>query len=392
MGNSLGKESTRDFPTSFMKVAIVHELLTMKGGAENVVRAFAEMFPEAPIYTLLYNERAVGDWFPRNRVRSSSLQPIASLTRQFNHHLYLPFFKRAVEALDCGDADVVLSSSSAFAHGVRVPPGATHISYIHSPARYLWDQTHAVLHRTPGILRPCIRRLFHRLRVWDAEAATRAHVLVAASRLVQRRIQLYWDRDSAVVHPFADDFWFAEAPRTAMQKSAPFLVVANLRRYKNITAAIDACAKANVPLIIAGDGPMRAELERRAHGHDVRFVGRVEQAELRELYRSARALLIPGIEDFGINAVEALACGTPVICPAEAGTAELIDEGVTGILARDISVDALADALRSASLDQCSSNACRTTAERCTKARFEQQMYSIIEATFSARGKDSRTA
>lgn len=369
-----------------MKIAIVHELLTMKGGAEKVVRTLAAMYPEAEIFTLLYDERTLGEWFPRHRIRTSRLQPFASLTHIFNHHLYLPFFRNAVEAWDFTGYDVIVSSSSAFVHGLRVPPGTAHVCYVHTPARYLWDQTFPVQQRLPSLMRTVASHLFHRLRVWDAAVANRPTTLVAASTVVERRIQLYWGRRSTVVHPFADDHWYEAPPKNDPTPSGPYIVVANLRVYKHIERAIDACINAKLPLIVVGDGPARAMLETRVHGNDIQFVGRVEGEALRTLYHSARALLIPGIEDFGINAVEALACGTPVITVRGGGTQDIVDPSVG--LVCDATDEAFTQAVKAPlTIDPA---VCRTRAERCSRQQFEQQMYSIIEVACSATANASR--
>ncbi|MEK7217998.1 MAG: glycosyltransferase family 4 protein, partial [Patescibacteria group bacterium] len=198
-----------------MKVALVHELLTMKGGAEKVLRILAQMFPEAPIYTLLYDEKKLGDWFPKERITTSNIQrsaerfshsPFSILHSPFDHHLYLKRFPAAVESWDFSGFDLVLSSSSAFAHGIITNGRPQHLCYVHSPARYLWDRTHEVMERAgKGLLGPLKRAFlshaFHKLRVWDAEAADRPDLLLAASRTVQRRIELYWRCESTVVHP-----------------------------------------------------------------------------------------------------------------------------------------------------------------------------------------------
>lgn len=361
----------------------------MKGGAERVVRAFAAMYPKAEIFTLLYDERHIGDWFPRHRVRTSRLQPFARFTRQYNHHLYLPFFPAAVEAWNFSGYDLVLSSSSAFVHGLRVAESTAHVCYVHTPARYLWDQTHAVQERIAAPLRPLASRIFHRLRTWDASSTSPHTRLIAASTIVRRRIELYWGRESEVMHPFADDAWFAVPPKQTPTPDGPFLVVANLRTYKRLDRAIDACRSAGTPLSIVGDGPARSALEQRARGADVRFLGRLEGDALRDTYQSARALLIPGVEDFGINALESLACGTPVITVTGGGTTDIVDRNV-GIVCDDADA-AFVDAVRTARLD-IDPLACRARAESCTKAHFEQQMYSEIQAALSARESASATA
>lgn len=370
-----------------MKVAIVHELLTVRGGAERVARAFAAMYPEAEVFTLLYDERTLGDWFPRHRVRTSRLQPFAAATKLFNHHLYLPFFRGAVEAWDFTGYDLIVSSSSAFVHGLRVPPGTAHVCYVHTPARYLWDMTLDVQERMSAPARAVASRLFSRLRAWDAGVADRPTALVASSGIVRRRMELYWNRTSDVVAPFADDPWFAVPPKHDPTPAGPFLVVANLRAYKKIGRAIDACRAAGTPLAIVGDGPARAALEARAKGADVRFHGRVEGEDLRGFYRGARALLVPGEEDFGINAVEALACGTPVITVRGGGTTDVVDASVGAIC--EATDEAFARAVKDADL-ALDPALCRTRAERFTRQEFEHKMYSIIEAALSATANASR--
>ncbi len=369
-----------------MKVAIVHELLTVRGGAERVARVLAGMYPNADVFTLLYDEQKLGDWFPRERVRTSRLQPFAKLTKQFNHHLYLPFFRGAVEAWDFSGYDLIVSSSSAFIHGLRVPKGTAHVCYVHAPARYLWDMKDDVLGRMSAPARFFASRMFHRLRTWDASVAGRPTALVAASDNVGRRIELYWNRQSTTVHPFADDPWFAVPPKHDATPEGPCLIVASLRAYKNIERAIDACRIAGVPLSIVGDGSARASLEAHARGANVHFHGRCEGETLRGLYRAARALLVPGEEDFGINAVEALACGTPVITVRGGGTVELIDDSVGATC--DATDEAFARAVAETRLD-IDPMICRTRAERCSRAQFEQQMYSIIEAAQSATSSAS---
>ena len=232
-----------------MKVALVHELLTMRGGAEKMLKILSEMFPEAPIYTLLYDEAKLGDWFARERVRPSVLQPSRSsqlITRSFafNHHFYLRKFPRAVEAWPFDGSwfdyahhdkltmtresfDLVISSSSAFTHGIITNGHPKHLCYVHSPARYLWDRTHDVLKRSSkGLLGPLRRayleRTFHKLRVWDTEAADRPDMLLAASKEVQRRIELYWRRESEVVYPPIEDCWSEQRPATSEEHSTRY--------------------------------------------------------------------------------------------------------------------------------------------------------------------------
>jgi glycosyltransferase involved in cell wall biosynthesis len=373
-----------------MKVAIVHELLTVKGGAERVARVLAGMYPQADIFTLLYDERKLGAWFPKERVHASRLQRFAKLTGLFNHHLYLPFFRGAVEAWDFSGYDLIVSSSSAFVHGLRVPKGATHVCYVHAPARYLWDQTIPVQKRMSAPARFFASRLFHRLRTWDASVADRPTALAAASETIRRRIKLYWGRGSTIVHPPIDDRWSSAVPQHANREHPDYvLIVSTLARYKNIDIAIEACNAAGSHLIIVGDGPDRARLEKMA-GPTVHFYGYREGDELRNLYGDARAVIVPGDEDFNLVAVEAMACGTPVIALRAGGPRETIVEGVTGTFFDDPTAASLGAVLRDFDRNAYSANACRDRAKQFTRARFEQQMYTLIEAALSATANASR--
>jgi glycosyltransferase involved in cell wall biosynthesis len=358
-----------------MKVALVHELLTMKGGAEQVLRIFAEMFPEAPIYTLLYDEKKLGDWFPKERVRTSSIQKYAISK---NHHLYLPFFPKAVESWNSDEFDLIISSSSAFAHGLKTHGKTKHLSYIHSPARYLWDRTHDVQKRAE-LSRFYLSPLFQRLRVWDAEVASRPDSLIAASKEVQRRIELYWNRESDVVYPPINDEYFT-APGTRslkLEARSYFLIVSTLAPYKRIDLAIEACNRLRLPLLIAGDGPDRRRLEGMA-GPTVQFLGYQTTEQLKDLYSSAIATIFPGHEDFGLVPVESMACGTPVIAYKGGGALETVIEGETGAFFDEMTADSLISTLQNFDQKMYSNVKCTTTALKFGKSNFVQQIYSQI--------------
>jgi len=367
-----------------MKVAIVHELLTMKGGAEKVAKIFADMFPAAPIFTLLYDEKKLGDWFPKKRVCTSALQRTAQSLRSYNHHLYLKHFPAAVEAWDFSPFDLVISSSSAFAHGIITNGKPKHLCYVHSPARYLWDRTHDVIERAGhGLLGPLKRwhleRTFHPLRVWDAESADRPDTLIAASKEVQRRIELYWRRKSDIIYPPVDDFWFApSSPVGAMEHPHYALVVSTLVPYKRIDLAITACEKAGIYLKIVGEGPSMASLKKLA-GKNVEFYGYRANDELRDLYRSAQVTIVPGEEDFNLVALESMACGSPVLAYRAGGPLETIIEGKTGAFFDEPTADSLANALAKFKRKDFDASTCHTQAEKFSRVRFESQIQSAIQ-------------
>jgi len=368
-----------------MKVAIVHELLTRKGGAERVVKVLAEMFPDAPIYTLLYDQEKLGDWFPKERVRTSYLQKFTKLPALLNHHLYFPFFPRAVESWDFSNFDLIISSSTAFVHGIRTYPNTKHLCYVHSPARYLWDQTNDVVERaSQGCLGPLKKRylqyLFHKLRLWDSEVAFRPDFILANSYTVQRRIELYWRRKSTVLYPPVElpDFQLNQKLKTKNAQLVPYLIVSTLTPYKRIDIAIDACNKRQRPLLIAGEGPDRKRLEHLA-GPTVTFLGYVPEEEKWKLYVESRALLFPGEDDFGIAPIEAMACGTPVIAYRAGGVLETIIERETGEFFSEPTAESLAEAMNRFEEKTSSPKACRAQAENFSREKFEKGIRASVD-------------
>ncbi|MDD4287960.1 MAG: glycosyltransferase [Candidatus Peribacteraceae bacterium] len=388
-----------------MKVALVHELLTMRGGAEHVAKVFADMFPDAPIYTLLYDEKKLGDWFPKERVRTSNVQhsllhaAYSTLGQANNHHLYLKRFPAAIEAWDFSDFDLVISSSSAFAHGIITNGRPKHLCYVHSPARYLFDRTHDVLNRAGQgffgrLRRKFLERTFHQLRIWDSEAADRPDHLVAASKEVQRRIELYWRRESAVIYPPVDDFWFQESKQQTANSNRPqsqspipnpyHLVVSTLVPYKRIDLAISACEKAGIYLKIVGEGPAMASLKRMA-GKNVEFYGYRSKDELKDLYRSAQVTIVPGEEDFNLVALESMACGTPVLAYRAGGPLETIVEGKTGAFFDAPTAESLTHALREFKRENFDAAACRSRAEEFSRQKFEEQMQHAMQKVMESK-------
>ena len=373
-----------------MKIALVHELLTMRGGAERVLRIIADMFPEAPIYTLLYDESKLGDWFPRERVRTSRIHQslkfqLLPRAQRFNHHWYLAQFPSAVEAWDFSEFDLVISTSSACAHGIITNGKPKHLCYVHSPARYLWDRTHDVLERAGhgplGTFRRAhLEKIFHHLRIWDTESAERPDALLAASKEVERRIELYWRRESTVLTPPVDDVWFTPRETIKHQMEHPdyYLVVSTLVPYKRIELAIQACNARGAYLKIVGEGPDAQRLKKMA-GPTVEFYGYRERDELADLYANAKAVLFPGEEDFGLVPLESLACGTPVIAYAKGGALETLEEGVTGTFFAEQSAEALDSAMERLSRMTVEPSALRSHAKKFSKNNFEEGLRRNID-------------
>ncbi len=362
-----------------MRIALVHELLTMRGGAERVLKILADMFPDAPIYTLLYNEKKLGEWFPRERVRTSAINPIFG----FNHHLYLNKFPRAVEAWDFSEFDLVLSTSSAFVHGIITNSAPKHLCYVHSPARYLWDRTHDVVHDAScgifgSLKKYYLQRTFHKLRIWDAEAADRPDTLLAASNAVKRRVELYWRRKSDVVYPPVDDFWFEPNNQPLTTNHSPyFLVVSSLVRYKRIELAIAACNALGAHLKIVGEGPDMQRLKSLA-GKTIEFCGWQKGDELKNLYANAKATLFPGDEDFGLVPLESMACGTPVIAYKSGGALETMLDGQTGEFFSDPTSESLQEAITKSEQKKYSKETLIAQAKKFSRAEFERKIREAV--------------
>ena len=360
----------------------------MRGGAERVLRVLAALYPEAPIHTLLYDEARLGDWFPKERVRTSAVQKYAGVST--NHHLFLKRFPKAVEAWDFAGYDLVISSSSAFAHGIVTNGMPPHLCYVHSPARYLWDRTHDVMDRAArGVLGPLKRRhlskTFHALRTWDSEAAERPDMLLSASETVRRRIELYWRRESDVLHPPLDDRWLEGKPASSDPRSRGYwLAVSTLADYKRIDAAIRACNARGERLVIAGTGPAEAALKKIA-GKTVEFAGHVDGDALRSLYEGARGTIFPGDEDFGLVPLESMACGTPVVGIRAGGALETIRDGKTGVLAESSDpahLEAAMDRLSAMDIDPA---ACAASVRTHTRAAFEKGIRHAADALVKRR-------
>ena len=360
------------------RVALVHDWLTGMRGGEKVLEAIAELFPDATMYTLLHVRGSVSAPLERHPLRRSFVQWLPSAARHYRQ--YLPLFPTAIEQFDFDPYDLVISTSHCAAKSVVVPGRARHVCYCHSPMRYAWDQFDsyfgpAQVGRTASrLLRPVLARLAR----WDAATAGRVDSYVANSHYVAGRIARYYNRESIVVYPPVDTNFYRPDP---LRSPEPFfLIVSALVPYKRLDIAIRACAAVGAALKIIGKGPEEARLRRLAEtvGADVEFSGWLEDEEIRDLYQRSRAVLMPGIEDFGLVPVEAQACGRPVVALAEGGAVESVVDGVTGVLVQGPSVEAFAAALRDVSSREFDTAAIRRHAESFSKARFQEQFRNVI--------------
>ena len=327
-----------------LRVAIVHDELTRRGGAEAVLEELIRMLPQADVYALYAGRPRITVDNTTYPVHTTFLQ---RLPRWFRRHpaRVLGFLPYAAEQIDLSNYDLVLSSASAFAKGVVTRSNVPHVSYCHTPTRYAWDTSHQVLARTPRWQRPFGKLLLHFIRLSDYAAAQRVDHFIANSQWTSERIATYYhNHDSPVVYPPIDTAFFTPSPSKPPRRSG-FVCVGRLTPSKQFDQAITVCEKLGLPLTIVGTGHDTRRLEKLA-GPNTQFVGKVDREQLRELYRGAQALIQPGEEDFGMATAEALACGTPVIAYGVGGAAEVVRHNETGILYKQPTVEALAEALR----------------------------------------------
>ncbi len=364
------------------RVDLAHDYLLVMRGAERTFAAIADLYVDAPIYTLLYDADATAGRFAGHAVTTSPLQRLGASQATFRR--LLPLYPRAIERLRLEDADVVISSSSAFAHGVRAPAGAVHVCYCYTPFRYAWYEQQLALSEITPPLRPLLRLQLERIRRWDLAASRRVDAYVAISQLGRERIRQCYGREAAVVHPPVETHRFA--PGTPGES---LLVVSELVRHKRIHIALEAAQRARVPIHVVGSGPDAASLAEAYP--QATFLGRAGDEELAQLYASARALVVPNVEEFGITAVEAQAAGRPVIAPAAGGALETVLDGRTGRLAKVDDVESFAAAIASIEELDFDPLAAVENAERFSVAAFQRKLADQVSLALQRRGGGSRS-
>jgi glycosyltransferase involved in cell wall biosynthesis len=363
------------------RVALVHDWLTGMRGGEKVLDAVAELYPGATLHTLLHVRGSVSPALERIAERRSFVQWLPAAGRRYRQ--YLPLFPTAIEQFDLDPYDLVISTSHCAAKSVVVSGRARHVCYCHSPMRYAWDQFDAYFGpaRVGTSRSRLLRHVMARMARWDRDTAGRVDRYVANSHYVAGRIRRYYNRGSTIVYPPVDTAFYR--PEPARRPESFFLVVSALVPYKRLDVAIRACAATRTPLTVVGRGPEEARLRRLAASAaaEVTFTGWLDDAQVRDLYQRCRAVVMTGVEDFGMVPVEAQACGRPAIALAEGGAVESVVDGVTGLLVRDNSVDAFAAALRDAASRDFDVAAIRRHAESFGKARFQEQFQKVVDET-----------
>ncbi|MGD9686126.1 MAG: glycosyltransferase family 4 protein [Desulfobacter sp.] len=321
-----------------MKIAIIHYWLVGMRGGEKVVEALCELFPQADIFTHVYTSDAVSEMIKNHKITTSFIQKLPKASQKYQ--TYLPLMPLALEQLDLRGYDLVISSESGPAKGVIVSPSTPHICYCHTPMRYVWDMYHDYLENAGRITRLLMPPLIHYLRLWDLASASRVDHFVANSTFVAKRIKKHYRRDAVVINPpvSADDFFISE------QTDDFYLMVGQLVRYKRADLAVEAFNLSGRRLIIIGDGEQLEDLKRMA-AHNVTAMGRQPFSVIREHYSKCKALIFPGVEDFGIVPLEAMASGRPVIAYRKGGALETVVEGVTGLFFDQQTPEALNEAV-----------------------------------------------
>ena len=347
-------------------------------GAERVFLAMCDLWPEADLFTPVYDEVGTEGRFAGRRIHTSFLQRFRPTVRNFR--ALLPLYPAAIESFDLSDYDLVVSSSSAWAHAVICEERTLHVCYCHNPFRYAWNERRRTLaERGDPITRAALRSFFRRWREWDWIAAQRVDRYITNSATTQARINTYFGRDSHVVHPPVETSRF-----TPGEPGEHYLVLSELVSHKRIEVAVRAFTKLGLPLVIAGSGPDRRRLKRLA-GPNVRFVGRVPDREVQELMAGCRALVVTAVEEFGIAAVEAQAAGRPVIAAAAGGALETIEEGVTGCYWSG-GAEELAESVLSFDPDAIDPRDCVENARRFDTASFTRALPRQIDEALAVAG------
>ena len=310
-----------------LKVAIVHDWLVNYGGAERVVETMLEIFPQADIYTLVYDEKKMEKSFPKEKVKTTFLQKIPKATKLYTK--LLPLMPLAFEELDLTNYDLVISSSSCCAKGVITSPNTLHISYVHSPMRYIWDLYYDYKKKSNFLVKVFMTIFSKSLRVWDVTSSKRIDIVIANSNYIKKRIKKCWGIDSEVVYPPVEIEKYYPNGKEAEDF---YVVFSRFVAYKRIDLAIEACKELSKKLIVIGDGEERENLKKLAdNSKNIIFTGRISDEEVRDYLQRCKALIFCAEEDFGIIPVEVQACGRPVIAYGKGGALETVVDGVSGV-------------------------------------------------------------
>ncbi len=362
-----------------MKVALIHDHLAQDGGAEKVLKVLSEIYPEATIYTLLYEQKNADKYYKGRKIETSIIQRLPGGVKHYQW--YMPFMPMAVEFFDLSGYDVVISDTSSFAKGVITNVDTLHICYCHTPTRYLWSDTHQYIKELNynKYFKKIISLVLNYVRIWDKLAADRVDKFIANSNFIATRIKKYYRRNSVVIYPPVD----VEKYSIADKLDNYFLIGCRLAPYKRVDIAIEAFKESGKKLKIFGDGVDLLRLKEIAKGcENIEFIGRISEEEKRELFRHCQAFIHPQEEDFGITPVEAMAAGRPVIAYKRGGALETIIEGKTGLFFNEQTSASLKEACEKFNPDNFNPQEIREWAEKFSTARFKDELQEYVNDEF----------
>lgn len=357
-----------------MKIALVHDYLVQYGGAERVLECFTELFPDAPIYTLVYDSEAMHGAFQKKRIYTSYLQKFPFAVKK--HRIFPLLMPPAIEQFDFSAYEIVLSDSSSYAKGIITNPGTLHISYVHTPMRYAWDdcQKYTNDFYFPLIIKKIVPFAMNYIRLWDKVSADRVDHYIANSNFVARRIRKYYQKDSTIIHPPVSTEKFF----TTKNQGEYYLMVGRLIAYKRQDIAIRAFNKLGLPLKIVGRGPEMKRLQKMAAGN-IEFLGRVSDDELPGYYANCKGFIFPQEEDFGIVAIEAMASGRPLIAFRGGDIPEHMEEGKSGIFFDKQTPEAIIEAVEKFALLTFDPEYIRAQSLKFDKEIFKEKIKEYVE-------------
>ncbi len=370
------------------KIAIVHDFLTYFGGAEQVLKSLHHLYPKAPIYTLLYDEKKMKKYFPDAKIVPSFLNKFPGFMRKRKKYL-LPFLSTAAETIDLRYYDVVISSSSSFVKGIITKPKTIHICYCHAPTRFLWDWYYNYLEENniSGWRKFFIVPILHYLRLWDKSAADRVDYFIANSTNTADKIRKFYNKESKLIYPPVDVLKFQGSGPAEGEKDY-FLIVSRLSAYKKVHVAVEAFNKLELPLVIIGDGEERKRLEKIAE-KNIKFLGFQPEDKIIEYYQNCQAFIFSGEDDFGIAPVEAMSFGKPVLAYRRGGAIETVIPGVTGEFFSDLIPEILADGVRRMKNNYANydANIIKEHARKFGREKFEANMKEFVESLIEKRSQ-----
>ena len=359
-----------------MKIALVHDFLTQLGGAERVLDELIEMYPEADVYTLVYDKEKTFGRYTKINLKTSFIQRLPGGVKHYKW--YVALMPLAIRSFDLSKYNLIISDASAFAKGVRITNRAKHICYCHTPTRYLWqmEKEYVSAMTYPWIVKLMVRPVLYFLRIWDYRAAQRVDLFIANSKEVQGRIKKYYGRESQIIYPPINTDFFRPANNPSRDY---FLAVGRLEPYKKMDLVIRVFSDLGLALKVAGTGSQSLTLKSKILNPNIQFLGRVSDHELRALYQNAKAFIFPALEDAGMMILESLACGTPVIAYGAGGALEFIREGIDGEFFSEQSESSLKTALKNFDQSKYESSNLSNQALRYSRQVFRDKLKLVAE-------------